>query len=151
MVLIALGIACLFFPYTLLLGVAILALAAIALVAPHFLPGTASRVYRETLYLYGPVTFGVTEEGLWARAADLSAELSWRHVTMWYERDGWFILRGNGFPLIMFPVDGLEAARVYGHVRALAARHGVEFKGRGVRRGRPTNRFGGPASPVTER
>jgi len=150
-VVVAVGIACLFFPYTLLLGVAILALAAIAFVAPYYLPGTASRVYREMFYLHGPVTYGVTQEGLWARAVDLSSELSWRHVTTWYERDGWFILRGNGFPLLMFPVGGLEAAGVYGRVQALAALHAVEFKGRRVRRGRVTDRFSGPASPAAER
>jgi hypothetical protein len=73
----AVGIACLFFPYTFLLGVAILTLAVIAVVAPRYLPGTAARVYGEMLYLHEPVTYGVDHERLWARAGGLSAEVTW--------------------------------------------------------------------------
>jgi hypothetical protein len=145
------GVACLFFAYTVLLRVAILTLAGVALMAPHYLPGTAARVYREMLYLHGPVTYGVDQDRLWVRAAGLSAEAAWRHLATWHERGGWFILRGNGFPMLMFPVDALQAAGVYGHVRALAQRHGVEFKGRPVRRGHLTNRSSGPAAPAAER
>jgi hypothetical protein len=147
----AVGIACLFSPYTFLLGVAILALVVIAVVAPRFLPGTAARVYGEMLYLHGPVTYGVDHERLWSRAPDLSAEVAWRHVTVWQERGGWLILRGNGFPMLIFPVDGLRAAGVYGHVRALAESHGVEYNRRAVRRGRLTKRSSGPAAPAAER
>ena len=129
-VILAVGVACLFFPYTFLLGVAVLTLAGIALIAPHYLPGTAARAYREMLYLHGPVTYGVDQDGLWVRAAGLSTEVAWRHLTTWHERGGWFILRGSGFPMLIFAVDALQAAGVYAHVRALAERHGVEFKSR---------------------
>jgi hypothetical protein len=145
------GIACLFLSETFLLGVAVLILVLIAIAAPRFLPGTAARVYGEMLYLHGPVTYGVDHEHLWVRTSGLSAEVAWRHLSVWHERGGWLILRGNGFPMLIFPVDGLQGAGVYGQVRALAEHHAVERGRRAVRRGRLTNRSSGPAPPAAER
>ena len=145
------GIACLFLSETFLLGVAVLILVLIAIAAPRFLPRTAARVYGEMLYLHGPVTYGVDHEHLWVRTSGLSAEVAWRHLSVWHERGGWLILRGNGFPMLIFPVDGLQGAGVYGQVRALAEHHAVERGRRAVRRGRLTNRSSGPAPPAAER
>ena len=144
------GVACLFSPYTLLLGVVVLVSIAIASIVPHCLPGTAARTYREMTYLHGPVTYGVDHERLWARAAGLSAEVTWRHLTVWQERGGWLIFRGNGFPLMLFPVDGLTAAGLYDIVRGIAARHCAEFGGRRTSRSRLTKRFSGPTTPAAE-
>ena len=137
----AIAVACLFSPYTLLLGVTILSLAAVAMFMPHYLPRTAARMYRETVYLHGPVTYGLDQDTLWVRAAGLSADVTWEHLTVWQERGGWFILRGNGFPMLLYPVDALKADGLYEDVRRLAERHGAEFGTRRGRRGRLTNRF----------
>lgn len=128
------GVTCLFWPYTMLLGVAILALGAVGVFAPHFFPGTAARRFRDFHYLDGPVTYGADEEGVWARTPDLSAKAAWRHMTMWRERNGWLILQGNGFPPVLLPIAGLKAQAAYERVRSLAQQHAVEWNSPDARR-----------------
>ena len=141
------GLACLFSPYTILLGVTILALATVAAFIPRFFPGTAARNYEEFRYLDGPVTYGADEAYVWVRTPDFSAKPAWRHVTGWRERNGWLILHGNGFPPVLLPIAGLKAQSVYDRVKSLAEKHAVEWNSAASRRQRgfsfkPTNRSG---------
>jgi hypothetical protein len=130
------GLACLFSPYTILLGVSILALAAVMAFVPRFLPGTVARNYEEFRYLDGPVTYGADETYVWLRTPDFSAKPAWRHVTVWRERNGWLILQGNGFPAVLMPIAALKDQGIYDQVKMLAQKHGVEWN-RAVRRDLP--------------
>ena len=38
------------------------------------------------------------------RRGILSAEVTWHHLIVWPERNGWLIFPGNGFPMMLFPV-----------------------------------------------
>jgi hypothetical protein len=107
------GLACLFSAYTIVLGVMILALAAVAVFVPRFLPGTVARNFEEFRYLDGPVTYGADEASVWARTPDFSAKAGWRHVTAWRERKGWLILQGNGFPPVLLPIAALKDQGVH--------------------------------------
>jgi hypothetical protein len=128
------GLACLLWPYTMLLGVAILAVGAIGVIAPHFFPGTAARNFREFRYLDGPVTYGADEESVWARTPDFSAKAAWRHVTVWRERNDWLVLQGNGFPPVLLPIAELKAQNIYERVKSLAQEHAVEWNSSESRR-----------------
>jgi hypothetical protein len=134
LVVIIAGVACLFWPYTMLLGVAILALGAVGIFAPQFFPGTAARNFHEFRYLDGPVTYGADEEGVWARTPDFSAKAAWRHVTVWRERNGWLILQGNGFPPVLLPIARLKAQTAYERVKSLVQQHAVEWNSPEARR-----------------
>ena len=121
------AVACLFSPYTLLLGVAVLALAGVMLFMPHVIPGTTARMFREVRYLNGPVSYGVNDDSVWVRTSDFLAKVSWHHVTVWREREGWLVLQGKGFPAVLLPIASLRAAEAYEQVKELAERHAQEF------------------------
>jgi hypothetical protein len=122
-----LGIACLFWAYTLLLGVTILALTALFLTIPHFLPGTTARVYREVAYLHDAITYGVSDEAVWLQGSDFSIRAGWRHVTVWLETGPWLVLRLQTMPSIYLPVADLRARGVYDSVMELARTHATQF------------------------
>ena len=130
---VALGFACLFSRYTMLLGVVILGGAAFVAFVPHVWPGIAARNFREFHYLDGPVTYGADEKSVWARTPDFSAKANWRHVSVWRERKGWLILQGSGFPPVLLPIAAMQAQGAYDQVKAMAQEHAVEWN-RTVRR-----------------
>jgi hypothetical protein len=130
---VAIGLACLFSPYTILMGVIILTLAVVAAFLPHFIPGTAASNFGKFRYLDGPVTYGADEDCVWVRTPDFWAKAAWRHVTVWRERKGWLILQGNGLPPVLLPLAALKTQRVYDEVKSLAQQHAVEWN-RTVRR-----------------
>ena len=134
LIVIVAGCACLFWPYTMLLGVAILALGALGVLAPHFYPGTAARNFHEFRYLDGPVTYGADEVSVWVRTPDYSARAAWRHVTVWRERNGWLILQGNGFPPVLLPIAELKAQNSYERVKSLVQLHALEWNSAAARR-----------------
>ena len=124
---IAAGVVSLFFPYTLLLGVFMLAIAGVLLVTPHLVPGTMAKTFRELGYLQGPATCGVDQDSVWIRRPDFAAKVSWHHVTVWRERHGWLVLQGNGFPPIILPIAGLQSAGIYEWVKETVQRHAKQF------------------------
>jgi hypothetical protein len=121
------AVACLFSPYTFLLGVVLLALASVMLFIPHLIPGTAARVFRELRYLNGPVSYGVNEDSVWVRTSDFLAKVSWYHVTVWRERECRLVLQGSGFPPVLLPIAGLRAGGAYERVKEMAERHAQEY------------------------
>lgn len=133
---VAVGLACLWSAYTILLGVIILAVAAVATFMGRFLPGTVARNFEKFRYLHGPVTYGADETYVWLRTPDFWAKPAWRHVTVWRERNGWLILQGNGFPPVLLPIAALKDQGIYDQVKILAQKHGVEWN-RVVRRDLP--------------
>jgi hypothetical protein len=124
---IVLGVACLFWEYTLLFGATILAVALLHLVRPRLLPATAARNYRELKYLHGPVEYGVDDSQLWLKGSDFEIHAGWRHAVSWLERGPWLVLSLQGMPLVLLPVEEMQAQGAYGDILALVQRHAVEF------------------------
>lgn len=110
-----------------LLGVALLGLMTLVIFMPHTFPGTAARTFRQFRYLDGPVVYGADANSIWAQTSDFLARASWRHLTVWQEREGWLILQGNGFPAVLLPIATLRAQGLYETVKQKAQQHGVEF------------------------
>jgi hypothetical protein len=130
------GLAFVSWPYTMLLGVAILVFGAVGALAPHVFPGTAARNFREFRYLDGPVTYGVDQDRVWVRTPDFEATAGWRHVSTWRTRNDWLILQGHGFPPVLLPIAALETEGIYAHVMSLAQQHAVEWNSAAARRQR---------------
>jgi hypothetical protein len=128
------GVACLFHPYTMLLGLALLGLMTLVIFMPHIFSGTAARTFRQFRYLDEPVVYGVDANLMWVQTSDFHTRASWRHLTVWREREGWLILQGNGFPAVLLPIATLRARGLYEAVKQKAQQHGVEFGSRAAQR-----------------
>ena len=60
-----LGVFCLFWSYTLLLGVGLLLLTFVSLAAPRLLPVGAASIFRSSPHLQRPFTCGVSDTEIW--------------------------------------------------------------------------------------
>lgn len=99
--------------------------------------------FTDAAYLRGPVTYGVSDEGLWMRGGPLRAESRWEGMRAWDCRHGWLLLAASGMPPVYLSEDRLRAAGIYESVLELANQHGVQYDavaGRKRRASRPTSR-----------
>jgi hypothetical protein len=123
----AVGVVFLFSPYTLLLGVAVLAAGVFYAFAPRMIPAGARSTFRQHEYLRDELTCGVSDERLWVRSERLDAAAAWSMLAVWRERAGWLVLSPSGIPPVYLSVERLKAEGLYERVLALAKRHGKEF------------------------
>lgn len=131
---IALGVVCLFWEYTLLFGTVLLVVATIHMFVPRILPATASRNYREFKYLDGPITYAVDGTQVSLKGTDFEVRAAWRHLAAWLERDPWLVLRLQATPMVILPVAQMRAQGVYDDVTALVRQHAPNFDSPEARR-----------------
>lgn len=121
------GIACLFTPYTLLLGIVALGFAVLALFVPLLIPGGSRDRFRRTPYLQEALTYGVSEHKLWVKGAHIDASVPWSMLAVWREMGDWFVLSPHAIPPLYLSLARLRETGLYGRVRALAASNAPEF------------------------
>ena len=126
--LVAVGILCLFTPYTLLLGIALLGLAFVGAFTPVIVPGGARHRFRQLKYLQEPLTYGVSEQKLWVKGPNIDASVPWSMLYNWRETDDWLVLAPYAIPPLFLSLARLRGEGLYGRVRALAASNASEFK-----------------------
>jgi len=121
------GIACLFWAYSLLLGIIILILVTVSLFLPSFLPATAASNYRKMDYLHNDLTYGVNEQKLWVIGKDFNVEIGWQHAAVWDVREGWLKISANNTPVLWFEIEKLKEAAIYDKVIELCKKHAIRF------------------------
>ncbi len=127
------GLVLLLWSYTLLLGVAVLCLVLMA----TFMPALLRRVFPSGMrtnfelspHLHSPVTFGVSNEKIWARGIEFEQSSSWNNLATWKENAGWLRLVPNGQSHVYFRVSELKEAGLYGSVLEKAESSAPEFDG----------------------
>ena len=122
-----LGILCLFWVYTLLLGLAVLLLLSLLVVVPRVVPNTAAHTFATMGLLQGPLTYTVSDSLLSVRGETIDLSFGWENVTVWRESGDWFLLMAQQMPVLYFRIHDLRQEGVYEPVLELATRHGVEF------------------------
>ena len=122
------GVIMLYWSYTLLLGVLLLAICLILLVSPRLLKRGVSHSFQGQTYLNKPTTFGVSEEGLWVRGESLDASAGWPLLVTWQIRGDWLILSATGIPQVLLPVSAMKSAGHFERIMKLASTYGTEFK-----------------------
>lgn len=127
LLLFAASVACLFWSYTLLLGIVLLGVGALAIGAPRLLPGSMSAAFRDHAHLHQPLTFGVSDQGLSVSARHLDFRCGWPNLAVWHERDGWLRVSPHGMQDLYFRVSELQEASVYERVIELCRKHGREY------------------------
>jgi hypothetical protein len=123
----AAGIACLFWTYTLLLGIAILGLVVLSLWAPHMIPGSLATSYELRPHLHHPLTFTISDEFLAVSGPRLDLRCRWPNLAVWREADGWLRLTPHGMQALYFRVSDLQVALIYERVIELCRQHGCEY------------------------
>jgi hypothetical protein len=124
---VAVGLIMLLWPYTVGLGLAVLAISVLIMFAPHLVHGISARTFRQLRYLKEPLAYGANNDRVWVRGSDFTVEVSWRYLTVWREQGGWLILQANDLPPIYLPTALLKDKGIYDQVKALAQQHAVEF------------------------
>ena len=122
-----LGLACLFSPYTLVIGVFVLFFSIFGIFILRWIPKSAVHVYRNSPYLHDPLTYGVDHRCLWLVGPLIEARVPWAAATVWARRDGWLRITAVGAPLFWFPIDELKRAGVYEPVMKLCKQHAAQF------------------------
>ncbi len=136
-----LGVLCLFWSYTLLLGICILVLMALVLSSPHVVAGTTAYGYRTCPFLREKLTYGVNNERLWLNGSLIEVRVPWESVHVWDERDGWLRVSPIGSPALWFPVSKLKDAGIYDQIIELCKKNGVRFNSRAHRSRRLSRPF----------
>lgn len=121
------GVACLFWTYTLLLGIVLLGLACLAVFEPRMVPFGASSIFKGHAHLHQPLTFGVSDVKLSVSGSNLNLYCDWSNLAVWYERDGWLRVSPHGMQDLYFRVSDLQEKAVYNSVLELCRKHGKEF------------------------
>ena len=101
-------------------------LAVLSLVTPIIVPGGARHRFRELKYLHEALTYGVSEQKLWVKGANLDASVTWSMLYNWREVGDWLVLAPYAIPPVFLSLARLKEEGVYGRVRALAATHAPE-------------------------
>ena len=98
----------------------------------RFSPKAGRDEYRQSSYLHGPITYGVSGYGVWIEGGPLHAESAWSGVRVWHSRDGLLMLSATGMPPVYLPEAQLRDAGLHDRVMALAREHAVEYDSPGA-------------------
>ena len=123
----AIGVLCLFSKYTLLIGLILLGFGVLALFVPKIMPSSNRSIYRRHLYLREPLTYGVSQQKLWARGAQIDASVQWSMLVTWREVEGWLVLSASGIPPVYLSLARLREEGLYDRVSELAKRYAPEY------------------------
>ena len=127
------GIVCLFWAYTLILGILVLVLLPIVMLMPQIIAGGSAYGFRTCAFLQEALTYGVSSKGLWLNGSLIQVRVPWESVDVWDERDGWLRVAPIGSPNLWFPVSKLKDAGIFERTIELCEKHGVRFNSRAAR------------------
>ena len=119
------GVACLFWKYTLIIGIAIIAITALAPFMEKRIPQTSANTFQIMKYLHNELTYGVSEKKLWVKGKEISVEFAWEHAVVWGERGDWLKITGNHTPTIWFKIAQLKNEATYDNIIQLCEKHAV--------------------------
>jgi hypothetical protein len=80
LLLLVVGIVCLFWSYTLLLGVILLVFGVLSLAVPQVFRAGSASSFRAHSHLHQPLTFCVSDQGLSVSSSDLDLHSDWRNL-----------------------------------------------------------------------
>lgn len=122
------GVLLLFSPYTLLLGLILLGVAATAIFLPRrILPIGARSSFLQHKYLRDTLTCGVSEQKMWVKGDRIDASVQWSMLVTWREVDGWLLLSPSGIPPVYLSLSRLKEEGLYHRVKNLARQNAPEY------------------------
>jgi hypothetical protein len=124
----AIGLACLAFAYTIVLGIIILVVLALAVLVPRLIPDSAARSFAASTHLHGPVKYGVSATHLWAEGDLFVQRCAWDLIAVYEERGDWLRIAPRGLNQLYFSISELKAAGVYDQILSLAEHHAEQYR-----------------------
>lgn len=107
------GCACLFWGYTVVLGIVILAGAAFAATTSWIGPWSAKQAWRENdKHLQAPIVFGISHREIWRRSEGIHVRFAWARLSGWRIIDGWLQLASICGGVAYLRMESLERAGV---------------------------------------
>lgn len=97
------GIAFVFYSYTMLTGIIIILISLIALIAPRLLPGTFEKRYDDLKYLHQPIIYKIYLDKIIITGKNFIVETSWEYLSSWKKMSDWYVFYFVGFPEIYIP------------------------------------------------
>ena len=122
------GILLLLSSYTLLLGLVLLALCALAVIMPKFVPFGHRTTWEGHKYLHQNLKYSIGRDGLRLQGKTIEIKLGWDLLVTWRIIGDWLILSASGGPQLFFPISEMKQYGVFEEVMELAKNHGKEFK-----------------------
>ena len=108
LLLIIVGLSCLLWSFTLIVGIGLLCIATISIFAPHVFPWSMNANFRGHAHLHQPLTFSITEQGMRVSGPHLDLRCEWPNLTVWREHEGWLRLSPHGMQDLYFRTSGLH-------------------------------------------
>ena len=127
------AILCLFWSYTLIPGLVLLALLAIATFMPTNMPKSMKTGFQTFPNLHVPIQYGMSENIMWVRSSFVEQSSNWDNLATWSENDKWFRLAPHGAQQLFFRIEQMKEAGVYEAARRRAEASAPEF-------GKPSSR-----------
>jgi len=124
---ILLGVGCLFWSVTFLIGILIICLGILTTFSIKKIPATSANNFHINQYLHDELTYGINEKELWVKGKDISVVVGWVNIVVWDERNEWFRLSANNTPTFWFKIDELKKYNVYKQVVGLCEKHAVKY------------------------
>jgi hypothetical protein len=109
----AVGVASLFWSYTVGLGIVLLVVRALAPLASPRVPVGARSTYRRSPHLSAPMRCGVTSEELWVRGETYRFTSRWSNLAIWRETSEWLVLSPHGMAPVSLRLADLRSAGAY--------------------------------------
>ena len=121
------GVGCLFWSYTLLLGLALLGLLFLAVSLPRYLPKGLRSNYSLMQHLHEPVTTIVTQDEIRCSGSHYEFWCRWPQLYHWHRNGDWLRLTLHGLPQVYLRVSELAAAGVLSQIEQLYEANGEPF------------------------
>jgi hypothetical protein len=127
LILLVIGIICLFWVYSLLFGIFILILAFLSIFMPRTIPGTLANNFRKIESLHDEIVYGVNEKKLWMRSSRMEVIVSWDLIKVWCEIEDYLRLSSDASFVFWYPISRLKELGIYSSIKELCYRNAVEF------------------------
>lgn len=122
------GILMLFWSYTIILGIVVLAVTCLLVFAPQFLLGNEAWRYWENPLNQQEIFYGISDQGLSFETDGAEAKIVWTRKCVWEERGDLLRISSVNFPTCWFYISGLKQAGIHDQVMDKCRRYGKQFK-----------------------
>jgi hypothetical protein len=107
------GIACLFFSYTIILGIIIISITLLTLFLPKFIPWSYLGIYKQHTDLHEEIEYILTDNFIYINSNSMSVKISWGLIYSISTLSNWILIGFAGSPTIYIPHQEMQNSPYY--------------------------------------